>query len=222
MSEAKPVSVAVLHTTPATIPLLKRKIAEELPEAAVVNFLDDSILPMLREDPGCIGECFEKLLCMAKFAERQNCAAVLCACSSVGEFCEFARGSLRAPLVRIDDAVTDEIGRQGKRVLALATLETTLGPSAALLRKKCAPDAEVDALCLTEAYKRNLAGDKAGHDRLIAETIEREGAGYDCIFLAQASMSDAAGLVSPGLRGRIHTSIGPAVAELARIVRKKQ
>ena len=41
--------LAIIHTTPATVEPLKALAAEIVPGVNVVNFVDDSILPQLRE-----------------------------------------------------------------------------------------------------------------------------------------------------------------------------
>jgi hypothetical protein len=44
--------IGVIHTSPATVDLFGRLLRERLPGAVVLNLLDDSILPELRENGG--------------------------------------------------------------------------------------------------------------------------------------------------------------------------
>ena len=43
-------TVAVIHTSPATVEIFSRLLAAQLPQARVINMLDDSVLPQLRDN----------------------------------------------------------------------------------------------------------------------------------------------------------------------------
>ena len=46
----RPPTVAVIHTSPATVEVFSRLLAARLPRARVINMLDDSVLPQLRDN----------------------------------------------------------------------------------------------------------------------------------------------------------------------------
>lgn len=213
--------IAVLHTTPATVPVFQKLIGDEIPEATVENFVDDSILPMLMADGESLGYAFEKLLCYAKFAERQGAAVILSACSSVGEFVPWAQPQLQVPLLRIDDPAAALAVKRGRKIAVLATLPTTLAPSCRLLSEKKA-DVEVVPMLVEDAYEALRAGDSARHDALIAKAACEAAERCDIIFLAQASMARAAQTTAQHVQQKILYSTRPAVEALIELWRQNK
>lgn len=197
--------IAILHTAKSTVPMFDLLMRAQFPAATVQNWLDDSILPMLMEDSTSLAYAFEKLLVYAQYAQRQGAALILGACSSVGEFQAYATGKLAVPFIRIDDPVTDILAAQYSRVAVLATLETTLQPSTALLRRKNAA-MQVLPRKIPGAYEAALAGEKQAHDRMIADAVQEALGESEAVLLAQASMADALQLVPPVQQGRVYTS----------------
>lgn len=86
-------TIAVLNTVYQTVPMMKNSILEYLPNANVINFVDDSILPMIKEDPNTMEYSYEKFLMFARIAEKQNASIIINACSTVGGFKDYAKGS---------------------------------------------------------------------------------------------------------------------------------
>jgi hypothetical protein len=85
------------------------------------------------------------------------------------------------------------------RILVLATLAATLGPTGRLVEAEAADHVTegkqaivVTASVVEGAAAARSAGDQARHDRLIADAITEAG-DLDVIVLAQASMATGAG-----------------------------
>ena len=208
-------NIAMLHTARATVPMMTAMIEEKYPEVKVSNWLDDSILPALTEDENNIEYVFEKMLCYARFAEKQGAELIFNACSSVGEFQDYAKGKLSIPVIRIDDAVTDLLTQRYDSVGVLATLGTTLQPSARLLQRK-KPQLELGFKVVEGAWDAGLRGDKAEQDRLIAAAVEDFLNKHEAVFLAQASMAGAAAILPQDLQNRVYTSPQLAVEALGQ------
>ncbi len=212
------IKTAIFHTAHATVPVMRSLITEKYGSVPMMNWVDDSILPMLGEDPSKLTYCFEKMLTYARFAEEQGAAFFLNACSSVGEFKDYAAGKLSIPVVRIDDAVSDEILKTRSSVTVLATLGTTLRPSTGVfLNKK--PGFPLKSALVEGAWDAGLAGDREKQDALIAEAVKKALTETDAVFLAQASMSGAAAGFPEELKKRIYTSPGYCVDSLAGFYR---
>lgn len=207
--------IAVLHTARATVPMLTEMLEREYSGVKVYNWLDDSILPMLMEDREAMGYVYEKMLFYGRAAERQGANVILNACSSVGEFQDYAADKLGIPVVRIDDAVADLLVEQYRSVAVLATLETTLKPSAAILKRK-KDSMDLSFQVVEGAWAAGIAGDKMRQDQLIAKEIEIALREREAVFLAQASMAGAAKLLTEDLQRRVYTSPEYGVASLKR------
>jgi Asp/Glu/hydantoin racemase len=201
--------LAIIHTTPVTVEPLKALAGELLPDYKVVNFVDDSILPQLGENGGDVSAVEERLVHYARFAEQVGADAILSACSSVGELAPKLRQAVSIPIVRIDEAMAEEAVRRGSRIGVAATLATTLNPTLALLRRKAAESrksVDIQSHLVDAAYQRLIAGDREGHDTLLAEALTDLVAGVDVVVLAQASMARVLPLLSEGLRDKFLTS----------------
>lgn len=185
-------TLVILHTTQATLDPLKTLAGEILPGCRVINYLDDSILPQLMENGGRLDEVEERMFTYARFAEQSGADVILNACSSVGELVEKMRKQVKIPVVRIDEAMAEEAVCRGKHIGVAATLPTTLKPTLRLLEQKAAGyhrKVRIKSVLLEEAYWRLAAGDKEGHDRLLAESLLKFVRNQDVVVLAQATMA---------------------------------
>ncbi|MCZ2098628.1 MAG: aspartate/glutamate racemase family protein [Anaerolineae bacterium] len=201
--------LAIIHTTAATVEPLKSLASEILPGASVVNFVDDSILPQLRDNGGDVEQVAPRLLHYASFAEEVGADVILSACSSVGEVVERMRARVRAPVVRIDEAMAEAAVWRGETIGVAATLATTLAPTQRLVRAKAAEQGravEIKTRLIDAAYDRLMAGDPAGHDALLAEALVALAAETDVVVLAQASMARVVERLPEALRDRFLSS----------------
>jgi len=125
-------------------------------------------------------------------AEEAGADAVLVTCSSIGPGVTLAQQLFEIPVLRIDDAMAESAVRQAQTIGVLATLRTTLDPTATLLREKAAKAGRkvelVECLC-EDAFPAVLAGDTATHDRILARALVEDLKGVDLVVLAQASMA---------------------------------
>ncbi len=214
-------TLGILHTTPATLEPLKALAKEIVPGCAVVNWVDDSILPQLAANGGNTGAVAERWVHYARFAERAGADVILGACSSVGELAEQVQAAVHVPFVRIDEAMAEEAVRRGSRIGVAATLATTLEPTARLLRHKAEvagkPVTLVPAL-VEAAYRALMAGDQEGHDRVLAEALAELAPRADVVVLAQASMARVLPRLPEGDRARFLTSPRLAMERVRRLI----
>ena len=186
------IKLAIIHTTSATIDTMKTLVAEILPGSELVNFVDDSILPQLRQNGGNLSEVEERLVQYARFAEQVGADVILEACSSVGEVVAKMQSTVSIPIVRIDEAMAEQAVQRGEHLGVAATLQTTLQPTARLLQAKAqtaGKQVEITPLLIDGAYQKLMAGDREGHDNLLVENLQELARTVDVVVLAQASMA---------------------------------
>ncbi len=75
---------AVIHTTPVTIPALKKEILAACGQVEVINLLDDSMLPEINQLGKITPDVRYRLHTLMLLAQSAGADAVLCACSSIG------------------------------------------------------------------------------------------------------------------------------------------
>ena len=202
-------TLALLHTTAVTVPAMKELAAEHLPGVRVINLLDDSLLQDVIAAGGVTPAVEERLRAYLDQAAAAGADGVLCCCSSVGEAAERLGADAPIPVWRIDAPMSAEAVRQGARVGVIATVRTTLEPTANLIRRQ-ARDAgravEVEAVLVEGAFAALQAGRAAEHDERVLAALEDLLRRSDVVVLAQASMARLLGSLSAPPRVPILTS----------------
>ena len=95
-------------------------------------------------------------------------------------------------MLRIDEPMADEAVRLGTRIGVVATLATTLEPTAELVARRAreaGKDVEVVSRVCDGAFDALAAGDRDRHDELVREGLRELIADVDVVVLAQASMA---------------------------------
>lgn len=189
MTEKK---LALLHTSPVLTPLFATLCARWLPEVKIFHLVDESLIKNTIAAGQLQKLTIRRLIRLTGSAFEAGADAVLVTCSSIGPGVEIAQSLFDQPVIRVDEAMARAAVKQGSRIGVLATLRTTLAPTAALVRR-VAQDAEkpVEILeCLCDgAFEAVLAGDTATHDRIVAEALTSRLRAVDVMVLAQASMA---------------------------------
>jgi Asp/Glu/hydantoin racemase len=191
-----PKTLALLHTTPVTVTGLKELAAEHVPGVRIINLLDDSLLADVMAAGGVTPEVEGRMRAYIDQAKVAGADALLCCCSSVGEVIERARPGAALPVLRIDEPMAEAAVKAGNRIGVVATVGTTLEPTANLIRRKAAElgrDVTVEALKVEGAYQALTSGRPDEHDDLVLKALEGLLQRSDVIVLAQASLARVAG-----------------------------
>ncbi|MGE5553037.1 MAG: aspartate/glutamate racemase family protein [Betaproteobacteria bacterium] len=185
-------SVAVVHTGPVTVEPLKQRFARFLPDVRVINIMDDSLLNDVRA-AGRVTESVVKRMCAYfALAESMGVDAILNACSSVGETVPVAQRMISVPIFRVDRPMAERAVSLGQRIGVVATVSTTLDPTARLVREVATEAGRqveiVRGLC-DGALDLLLAGKATEHDQVVLEKVRQLAQEVDVIILAQVSIA---------------------------------
>jgi len=184
--------VGVIHTFLYSVEDLKALFAEIVPEVEMVNIIDDSLLKDVLANGSPTPAVIRRICNYAQELERLGCDAILNQCSSVGEASEVAQKLISIPYVKVDEPMAIEAVAKGKKVGVVATAHSTLGPSARLVEsvaKRLGKDTVVNRCYAEGAYDALLnEKNKAKHDKILMETIDKACAENDVVCLAQGSM----------------------------------
>lgn len=210
--------VAFLHTGAVVIAPVMAQAKAALPDATLINYLDDRIVADLG-DAQRAASVADRLVHLAQAAREAGADVLMLTCSSISGYADDMAARAGLPVLRIDEAMADRAVATGTRIAVIATLQTTLTPTVALLRER----AELAGVTptLTEevvdgAFAAVSSGDRARHDELVAGAIRRLAAEADVVVLAQASMVSAAEAVEVPIP--VLTSVGLGIARLAEQV----
>jgi Asp/Glu/hydantoin racemase len=105
-------------------------------------------------------------------------------------------------VVKIDDAMTSEAVTRGRTIAVVATVPTTLGPTARLVERKAreaGKEVVVNRHLAEGAFDVLVAGQAQKHDEMVSAEIMRAAQKADVVVLAQASMAR----LVPALAGKV-------------------
>lgn len=185
-------TLALVHTVASLVPVFERLAHEIVPDVETFNIVDESLLRTTIREGRLSPATARRLAGYVASAEAAGADAVLVTCSSVGAAVEAARPLTGVPVLRVDEPMADEAVRIGSRIGVVATLATTLEPTADLVvrrAREAGRDVEVVSQLCEGAFEALSAGDRDRHDKLVRDGLRRVIADTDVVVLAQASMA---------------------------------
>ncbi len=185
-------TLALVHTGTFLAPIFAKLVKEQMPDVSVFNIVDESLINNTIAAGGLTPATSRRLSQHLQSAEDAGADAILVTCSSVGPAVESARPFLNVPVLRVDQPMADEAVRLGRRIGVIATLQTTLEPTANLIKERAAAqgkEVEVVRQLCEGAFEAVRTGDTETHDRLVTAGLRELAAKVDVVVLAQASMA---------------------------------
>ncbi|MCF6475936.1 aspartate/glutamate racemase family protein [Nonomuraea sp. MG754425] len=189
-------TLGLIHTSATLVPVFAELCARHLPDVETFNIVDDSLIKNTiaagRLTPGTA----RRVAGHVASAEAAGADHVLVTCSSIGAAVEASEPLTGVPVTRVDRPMADRAVATGRRVGVLATLSTTLDPTADLVRRRAAAagaEITLTARLCEGAFEALMSGDAAAHDAAVAGALRELGGQVDVIVLAQASMARVAG-----------------------------
>jgi Asp/Glu/hydantoin racemase len=181
-------TVGFVHTVLTLAPTFNALADELVPDAERFHIADESLLGVTRRTGSLTPATRRRVLGYVESAAEAGADLVVVTCSSIGPAVDASRDFVPVPVLRIDEPMADEAVRIGSRVGVLATLSTTLEPTAELVERRGNGVEVVSHLC-DGAFDALQAGDLERHDELIREGLRETARDVDVIVLAQASMA---------------------------------
>ncbi|MBW8797891.1 MAG: arylsulfatase [Streptomyces sp.] len=206
--------LALLHTSPLHVPVFDALRDEHHPGLELRHHVDPALLARARRDgPEAVARDVTAAL---RRAASSDARALLCTCSTIGEVAERAAAEVGVPVVRGDRPMAAAAVAAGLRIAVLATVESTLPPTLALLddeARRADRPIRTRAQVVPDAWTRFEAGDIEGCARLVAAAADAV-TDADVIVLAQASMTPAARFATTAVP--VLSSPRPGLAAAAR------
>jgi hypothetical protein len=214
--------LAFLHTAEAHVPTFEGLARARAPGLETRHAVEPALLADALKE-GDISPALAARIAGAVRAASRGADAVLCTCSTIGAAAEDAGRALGVPVLRVDRVMAEAAATTARRILIVATVESTLEPTAALFAEAVAASGrEVDCRLRLAAGAFDLfrAGDAAGYAAAIEKAVRSEIGDADVVVLAQASMAPAAErLADLGVLVLTSTTLGfDRAAELARSI----
>lgn len=186
-------TIVVVYTSlGGLINTMKKELSAALPHYRIVNIADDSLIKEVMEHGGVTDRVRERMMHYFQAAAQWKPKVIISACSSVGEVAEEADKLLDVPVIRIDRAMIKKALQHGDRIGVLASLATTMDPTADYIRRLAAGmgrNIQVIGRVAEGAYEANCQGQTVVHDSLIRKAAEAISGETDVLILAQGSMA---------------------------------
>lgn len=178
--------LVLLHTSAAHVPVFDALRDRNHPGAVLRHLVVPELLARARaEGPDAVAPDLLRLLSGA------GGGPVLVTCSTIGAAAEALAPAVGAPVLRVDRPMAAAAVRAGARITVLASLESTLAPTAALLAEEAGEcPVAVRTRLVAGAWDRFASGDRDGCLALVAAAADAV-AGADVIVLAQVSLAGA-------------------------------
>ncbi|MFI5979495.1 aspartate/glutamate racemase family protein [Streptomyces sp. NPDC051555] len=215
-----PVGLTLLHTSPVHVPVFDALRDLHHPGTVLRHLVVPELLARARVvGPEAVAGEIQALL--AEPGSGSGDDAVLCTCSTIGAVAEELGPVLGRPVLRVDRPMAAAAVRTGPRIAVLATVESTLAPTLALIREEadtlererpgCAAALSPRTQVVPGAWERFEAGDDAGCLELVARAVDAV-VDADVIVLAQVSMAGAVARATTGIPLLSSPAVGLAAA----------
>jgi Asp/Glu/hydantoin racemase len=186
----------------------------KLPGIATFNIADDSLIKDVIAAGRLTPHVARRVAGHIASAEEAGADLILVTCSSIGRAVEAAAPFANVPVLRVDQPMADAAVATGSRIGVVATLATTLEPTADLIQRRATAAGRsigLTARLCEGAFEALMAGDAARHDERVCAALNELAGKVDVIVLAQASMSRVADALPPENR-RVPILASPSLA----------
>ena len=207
-------TLGLIHTSATLVPVFAQLCKDKLPGVDTFNIADDSLIKEVIRHGALLPATARRVAQHVALAEQAGAEFILVTCSSIGRAVETAAGLASVPVLRVDQPMADRAVQMGRRIGVIATLATTLEPTADLIGRRAAEAGkavEVTSRLCEGAFDALMSGDAARHDAMVAEALKVLAGKVDVIVLAQASMARVVENLSPADR-RVPILASPPLA----------
>ena len=127
------IRVGVVHTFLYSVEDLKAQFREQLPEAEMINIIDDSLLEEALANGAVTPAIISRMCDYYQNLQELGCVCALNQCSSVGEASDIAGKTVSMPIFKIDRPMARKAAELGEKIAVIATACSTVEPSSRLV-----------------------------------------------------------------------------------------
>jgi Asp/Glu/hydantoin racemase len=202
--------IALVHALKHSIVPIEAAFASLWPGPSLMNLVDDSLSADVARDGRITEAMTERFLQLGRYAKGAGADAILFTCSAFGPCIEaVAREQAPMPVLKPNEAMIEQAVAQSRRIGLLSTFPPTL----VSMPPEFPGSVEIVPKLAAGAMAALDRGDRAEHDRLVAEA-SKDLRDCDLIALAQYSMAPAAALVASASGRPVVTTPDSAVLKL--------
>jgi hypothetical protein len=170
-------------------------VAEVAPSSSVLSTVDESVLELARSAGADDSAVFAGVERSVVDLVARGADVVVCTCSTIGVVAEAVGARRGAAVLRVDRPMAELAVATGRRIAVVAAVESTVGPTLALLdevARRSGREIGVTVHEIDGAWQLFEAGDQEGYVSRVTDALPAIASSVDVIVLAQASMAAAA------------------------------
>jgi Asp/Glu/hydantoin racemase len=210
--------ITLIHALKHSIVPIEDSFARLWPDATLMNLVDDSLSADLARDGRLTSGMTDRFLILGRYGVSTGADAILFTCSAFGPCIEaVAREHAPIPVLKPSEAMVEQAAARGHRIGLLSTFPPTLDS----MPREFPSTVEIVPKLAEGALAALDRGDRAEHDRLVAEA-SRDLRDCDLIALAQYSMAPAASLVAKASGLPVLTTPDSAVMKLRELLMRAE
>lgn len=186
--------IAFVHTSPVHVPTFDKLLLEVAPALRAVHQVHEDLLARAQQ-VGLADAALVADVCRVLGEAAAQARVVVCTCSTLGGLAESSpppRAGMA--ITRVDRAMADAAVRDGRPVLVVAAVRSTLQPTQELLRSsavRLVKDVDIATLWVEPAWPHFEAGRLGDYIASLVEAVSAASP-EGVVVLAQASMAPAA------------------------------
>ena len=173
---------------------IEKIFTEACGEVRFHHILDSGLIADVVDAGGVTPLLEKRINALFDAAATTEADVIVSTCSSIGDVArKYAAEHPEENLLSIDYPMAKYAAEKGKKVAVLATLSTTVEPSARLvqnLAREAGREVEIVKAVVPGAFEAMTHGDMKKATELVIKTAKELCKGADMILLAQASMSN--------------------------------
>lgn len=185
-------TLALVHTSSTLAPVFERLCKEKNLNVNLVHIADDSLINDVIEQGALTEDTSQRVIDHLAAADQNEADCIMVTCSSIGPAVEEAQSHFDKPILRVDQPLADHAIKLGNTIGVVATLSTTLVPTADLIRRRAemvGKEIEIVTELCDGAFQALVDKDYQRHDAAVVKAVTSLAESVDVIVLAQASMA---------------------------------
>ena len=129
-------TLGLVHTSATLVPVFAQLCKEKLPGVNVFNIADDSLVKGIIAAGSLTPTIARRVASYLESAELAGADYIMVTCSSIGPAVEAGAKLMGVSVLRVDQPMADQAVATGKKIGVVATLRTTLEPTADLIQRR--------------------------------------------------------------------------------------
>ena len=215
-------TIGLVHAVLPALAPMRDVLARKLPEARIINLLDEGLLTEAERLGGLVPETIARITAVIELLVKAQADVILLTCTAYSPAVpELARRFAPIPILAVDQTMVEHAITLGSRIGVLATVPAGLEQQQVLLREaasRAKATIEIIPSLHPEAMEALRRGDRDEHDGILLGALPALIDRSDVVLLAQVSMSPLAAKLPANLSKPVLSSPDLAADRLRDIL----